>query len=233
MKYFTFFFSRWAFEIQCMCHARSTSHCRASRIPGTSWLQVTTFQEPSSTRCVFDVSHCGCELGCFSFSLAVSPCIDILRLCYWAHSRLEPSSSSWAGLVSVWDAPLPRWRGFSLDAVWRWCCRVGSRSCLPGHLLLPPVCGLASWRVPLWIVYSLPLIGLTLLAFEWEYRSVYSLGISVWRHLVTVFHLRRLLSAPLLLPLRSRQCCPDSALPCQVGGCAFADTACVSHSSLT
>ena len=60
-------------KIQCVFHVCSTSHFKASHILGTSWLQVTTYQGAQfHERCVFNVSHWGYELGCYSFSISAS-----------------------------------------------------------------------------------------------------------------------------------------------------------------
>ena len=64
--------------MQCVLQACSAYHCRASRISGTSWLQVTTYQGTRfPERCVFNVSHWDYELGCYSFSISVIRYIQI------------------------------------------------------------------------------------------------------------------------------------------------------------
>ena len=83
MKYFTLFFSWGVFKIQCMFPACSTSPCRANRTSGASQLQVTAYQGAQfHERCVFNISHCDYELGCYSFSISVS--FYVVRLCYWS-----------------------------------------------------------------------------------------------------------------------------------------------------
>ena len=185
---------------------------------------------PFHEGCVPNVSHCGCELGSYSLSVSASPCSDTWRLCRRAHSRLECPSLSWAGLVSAEWLPflaggLPLGAVGSAAAAVLGPVRLGifcSHLSVVSHL---DVCLCEQWTVSLSSVWHLS-----------------SLSESSALFVVRVFPSGGTLSPspsappPLCPPraaLQGRAVLSWPRTPRQAGGCAFAHTACASHSGLT
>ena len=78
---------------------------------------------------------------------------------------------------------------------------------------------------------ALILIRVALLSFNEDVCSVYSFDVSVCRYRVAVCFLfvPPVPCSFLLAAFRRMRCFSSSVLLCQVGGCTFADTACVLH----